>query len=99
AATDAQDAPLIESTDAAIKKLLQRAKERGFVTYDELNDALPPDDVSSEQIEDTMARLSELGVNVVENEESVDDSDEDDKAAESESGSAPTSGGGDDEDL
>jgi RNA polymerase primary sigma factor len=98
---DAQDAPLIESTDAAIKKLLQRAKERGFVTYDELNDALPPDDVSSEQIEDTMARLNELGINVVENEENVEESDDD--AAEEKSGDteAASSGssGTDDEDL
>jgi RNA polymerase primary sigma factor len=97
---DTQDAPLIESTDAAIKKLLQRAKERGFVTYDELNDALPPDEVSSEQIEDTMARLSELGVNVVESEDNVEESDDesDDDKGESEnasSGSAST----EDEDL
>ena len=51
---------------AAVKKLLAAAKERGSVTYDELNEALPPDQVSSEQIEDVMATLSEMGVNVVE---------------------------------
>jgi RNA polymerase primary sigma factor len=55
---------------AAIKRMLARGKERGYVTYDELNAALPPDQVSSEQIEDTMTMLSELGVNVIENEES-----------------------------
>ena len=63
------DTPVIESTEAAVKKLLARGKERGFVTYDELNAALPPEEVSSEQIEDTMTTLSELGVNVVESEE------------------------------
>jgi RNA polymerase primary sigma factor len=66
---DTTDAPVIESAEAAIKKLLASGKERGFVTYDELNAALPPEEVSSEQIEDTMTTLSELGVNVVENEE------------------------------
>jgi RNA polymerase primary sigma factor len=54
---------------AELKKLVQKGKERGYVTYDELNAALPPDEVSSEQIEDTMAMLSEAGVNVVEAEE------------------------------
>ena len=57
---------------AAIKKLLVAAKERGSVTYDELNAALPPDQVSSEQIEDVMAALSEMGVNVVEEEEETE---------------------------
>ncbi len=70
---ETQDAPLIDTIDAAVKKLLQKAKERGFVTYDELNAALPSDEVSSEQIEDTMSRLSELGVNVVENEDSEEE--------------------------
>ena len=71
---------------AAIKKLLAAAKERGSVTYDELNAALPPEEVSSEQIEDVMATLSEMGVNVVEAEEADDEpaekaaSDDDDEA-------------------
>ena len=69
AQSEAPDSPLIDSTSSAIKKLLQKGKERGFVTYDELNSILPPDDVSSEQIEDTMTRLSELGIDVVEDEE------------------------------
>ena len=64
------DAPLLDALGAELKKLLQKGKERGYVTYDELNAALPPDEVSSEQIEDTMAMLSEAGVNVVEAEES-----------------------------
>ena len=64
------DAPLLDALGAELKKLVQKGKERGYVTYDELNAALPPDEVSSEQIEDTMAMLSEAGVNVVEAEES-----------------------------
>src|SRR5262245_12445773 len=63
------DAPLLDTLGAELKKLVQKGKERGYVTYDELNAALPPDEVSSEQIEDTMAMLSEAGVNVIEAEE------------------------------
>jgi RNA polymerase primary sigma factor len=63
------DAPLLDTLGAELKKLVQKGKERGYVTYDELNAALPPDEVSSEQIEDTMTMLSEAGVNVVEAEE------------------------------
>jgi len=66
------DAPLLDTLGAELKKLVQKGKERGYVTYDELNAALPPDEVSSEQIEDTMAMLSEAGVNVVEAEEQDD---------------------------
>ncbi len=66
------DGPLMDTTNAAGKKLLQRAKERGFVTYDELNQILPPDQVSSEQIEDTMSMLSEMGISVIEGEEPDD---------------------------
>jgi RNA polymerase primary sigma factor len=69
---DAPDSPLLDSLGAAVKKMIARGKERGYVTYDELNSALPPDQVSSEQIEDTMSMLSEMGINVVENEESDD---------------------------
>ena len=71
-AEESDGAPVIDSVDAAVKKLLETGKERGFVTYDDLNKALPPDDVSSEQIEDTMTQLSELGINVVENEDAED---------------------------
>src|SRR4029453_7554248 len=63
------DAPLLDTLGADLKKLGQKGKERGYVTYAELNAPLPPDEVSSEQIEDTMAMLSEAGVNVVEAEE------------------------------
>src|SRR3954447_10439972 len=70
------DAPLIDLNDVAIKKLIARAKKRGFVTYDELNEALPQDQMNSEQIEDIMSAINELGINVVENEEAGDDDDE-----------------------
>ena len=71
---DGADTPPGDPAGAAVKKLLARGKERGYVTYNELNAALPADEVSSEQIEDTMAALSELGVNVVEAGEGGDES-------------------------
>jgi RNA polymerase primary sigma factor len=69
ASEEGQDSPLLDSINAAVKKLVAKGKERGFVTYDELNQTLPSDDVSSEQIEDTMSMLSDLGINIVESEE------------------------------
>jgi len=66
------DSPVIDSVGALIKKLVESGKERGYVTYEDINKALPPDNVSSEQIEDTMTQLSELGINVVENDDSDD---------------------------
>jgi len=66
---ESSDGPLMDTSSAAVKKMLQRAKERGYVTYDELNQVLPPDQVSSEQIEDTMSMLSEMGITVIEGEE------------------------------
>ncbi|MDC0074149.1 RNA polymerase sigma factor RpoD [Alphaproteobacteria bacterium] len=70
---DGVDSPLIDSANKEVKKLLQKAKERGYVTYDEINEAMPEDQISSEQIEDTMATLSEMGVNIVESEDEVED--------------------------
>ncbi|MBC8269043.1 MAG: RNA polymerase sigma factor RpoD [Rhodospirillaceae bacterium] len=67
---ESTDGPLLDTLGAAVKKMLAKGKERGFVTYDELNTALPPEQVSSEQIEDTMTQLSEMGINVVESEDS-----------------------------
>jgi RNA polymerase primary sigma factor len=69
---DSSDVPLICSTEVSIKNLLARGKERGYVTYDELNAALLPEEVSSEQIKNTMAALYEMGINVVENEDAED---------------------------
>ena len=92
---EAAEAPLLDTIAAAIKKMVARGKERGYVTYDEVNAALPTEQVSSEQIEDTLAMLSEQGINVVESEES------DDAAAASEdSDGEPRAGGNlDDEDI
>ena len=66
-------APLLDLNEASVKKLLIRAKKRGYITYDELNEALPQDQMSSEQIEDVMAALSEMGINVIENDEPAEE--------------------------
>ena len=63
------DGPLLDLTDAGVKKFIKQAKARGYVTMDELNKVLPSEEVTSEQIEDTLAMLSEMGVNVIEAEE------------------------------
>ncbi|MEO0399088.1 MAG: RNA polymerase sigma factor RpoD [Pseudomonadota bacterium] len=63
------DGPILDLTDADVKKLIKSAKARGYVTYDELNSILPSEEFTSEQIEDVMSQLSEMGINVVENEE------------------------------
>ncbi|MBU6443610.1 MAG: RNA polymerase sigma factor RpoD [Alphaproteobacteria bacterium] len=63
------DSPLLDMSDVGVRKMIQRAKARGYVTYDELNKVMPSDKVSSEQIEDTMSMLSEMGINVIEGEE------------------------------
>src|ERR1700742_2949038 len=76
---DSADAPspLLDLSDAAVKKMIKQAKKRGFVTFDQLNEVLPSDTTSPEQIEDIMAMLSEMGINVSESDEG--DSDEEDK--------------------
>ncbi|MGN3973257.1 RNA polymerase sigma factor RpoD [Tsuneonella sp. SYSU-LHT278] len=72
--TDSKDdAPLIDLNEATIKKLITKAKRRGYVTVDELNEALPQDELSSEQIEDVMSAISEMGVNIVEKDEDAED--------------------------
>ena len=71
-AQESSDSPLMDSSSAAVKKMMAKAKERGYVTYDELNTVLPQDQMSSEQIEDTMASLSEMGITVIESEEQDD---------------------------
>src|SRR5947209_16098092 len=63
---------LLDVQSAAVKRLIAKAKERGYITFDELNTILPPDQNSSEQIEDVMANFSEMGIQVVESEESED---------------------------
>ena len=63
------DSPLLDMSDVGVRKMIAKAKTRGYVTYDELNKVLPSDKTSSEQIEDTMAMLNEMGINVIESEE------------------------------
>jgi RNA polymerase primary sigma factor len=65
----APDGPLLDLTDAGVKKFIKQAKARGYVTMDELNKVMPSEEVTPDQIEDTLAMLSEMGVNVVEAEE------------------------------
>ena len=88
AATETQerDSPLLDLSDQSVKKLLKTAKARGYVTYDQLNSVLPSEEVSSEQIEDTMAMLSDMGINVVETEESEEAHEEADEPEEEDGG-------------
>ncbi|MDE1915972.1 MAG: RNA polymerase sigma factor RpoD [Sphingomonadales bacterium] len=72
---DGGDAPLIDLNEASIKKLIARARRRGIITYDELNEALPQD-MSSDQIEDITSALNEMGVNIVESDEDATDPEE-----------------------
>src|SRR5262249_34395212 len=90
------DRPLLDLSDAAVKKLIRSAKKRGYVTHDQINSALSSEEVKSEQIEDVLAVFSEMGVNVVETEEASEEGEESregedareeaDEEAESESG-------------
>ncbi|MEO9873302.1 MAG: RNA polymerase sigma factor RpoD [Anderseniella sp.] len=82
------DGPVLDLSNAAVKRMIKLAKQRGFVTYDELNEVLPSDDTSSEQIEDIMAMLTDMGINVVETEEETEDTTE--VAATAQTGIAKT---------
>src|ERR1700744_3881694 len=70
--------PLLDLSDAAVKKMIKQAKKRGFVTFDQLNEVLPSDTTSPEQIEDIMSMLSDIGINVTEADDSGDDDEKDD---------------------
>ena len=87
------DAPILDTNSSAIKTLIKKGKERGYVTHDELNAALPQGDMSSEQIEDVMAALDEMGVNV------VDGADGEDAANDDKSEEGSTSGNLSDSDV
>src|SRR5271157_4738542 len=76
--------PLLDLSDAAIKKLIRTAKKRGYVTHDQINSVLPSEEVNSEQIEDVLAMFSEMGVNVVETEEPSDEEEQREEAEEEE---------------
>ncbi|CAH1665393.1 MAG: RNA polymerase sigma factor RpoD [Chelatococcus sp.] len=70
------DGPLLDLSDGAVKRMIKVAKKRGYVTYDELNEVLPSEEFSSEQIEDVLAQLNEMGINVIESEEADDSNSE-----------------------
>jgi RNA polymerase primary sigma factor len=76
---EAPDGPILDLSDAAVKKMIKAAKTRGFVTHEELNKVLPSEEFSSEQIEDVMSQLNEMGINVVDNEEEGEAAEEDGK--------------------
>src|ERR1700744_5011593 len=65
--------PLLDLSDAAVKKMIKQAKKRGYVTYEQLNSVMPSEEVTSEQIEDVLAMMSEMGINVVETKEAEAD--------------------------
>jgi RNA polymerase primary sigma factor len=70
AKTDEQDADVsLDMSQAAVKRMIADARERGYITYEQLNTVLPPEQVSSEQIEDVMSMLSEMGINIIEDDE------------------------------
>ena len=72
--SEEQDSDLsLDMSQAAVKKMIAEARERGYITYDQLNNVLPPDQVSSEQIEDVMSMLSEMGINIIEDDEAEDE--------------------------
>ena len=79
-APDTSDAPLLDLSDASIKKVIARAKKRGYITYDQLNEALPQGEMTSDQIEDVSAALSDMGINIVENDEAGEDGDTEEAA-------------------
>ncbi|MGR3434204.1 MAG: RNA polymerase sigma factor RpoD, partial [Shimia sp.] len=70
---DDQPEPMVDMSQAAVKKMIAEAREKGFITYDQLNQVLPPDQVNSEQIEDVMSMLSEMGINIIEDEEAEEE--------------------------
>ncbi len=70
---DQDDEPMGDVSQKAVKKMIAEAREKGYITYDQLNQVLPPDQVSSEQIEDVMSMLSEMGINIIEDEEAEDE--------------------------
>ena len=86
AVAETTDSPLLDLSDAAVKKMIKAAKKRGFVTYAELNAVLPSEEVSSDQIEDIYAMLSEMGITVTEAEDGDGDGEENNEEEEAEGG-------------
>ena len=73
---DGEDGDVLDMSQAAVKKMIADARAKGYITYDQLNRVLPRDQVYSEQIEDVMSMLSEMGINIIEDEEAEDADDE-----------------------
>src|SRR5260370_24333496 len=84
AVVETTDSPLLDLSDAAVKRMLKIAKKRGWVTQDELNAVLPSEEISSDQIEDMNAMLSEMGINVVESEDAEEADKENPETADEE---------------
>jgi RNA polymerase primary sigma factor len=78
--------PLLDLSDAAVKKMIKQAKKRGYITYEQLNAVMPSEEVTSEQIEDTLSMLSEMGINVVEQDDAADEDGEKEEDDEEEGG-------------
>src|SRR5271166_6842470 len=76
--------PVLDLSDAAVKKMIKQAKKRGYVTYEQLNAVMPSEEVTSEKIEDILAMMNEMGINVVENEEAESEGEEGGDEAEEE---------------
>ncbi len=93
-ASETTDGPVLDMNDASVKRFIKSAKARGYVTYEELNKVLPSDQNSSEQIEDIMSQLSEMGINVVDSEDEAESQESEennsaDEGEEEEGGSRP----------
>ena len=86
-AAETSDSPLLDLSDAAVRKMIKNAKKRGYVTYEQLNGVLPSEEVTSEQIEDILAMLNDMGINVVESEEASEDEEKEDDDDEDDAGS------------
>src|SRR6202158_2118189 len=84
AIVETPDSPLLDLSDAAVKRMLKIAKKRGWVTQEELNAVLPSEEISSDQIEDMNAMLSEMGINVVDHEEAEEAEKESSETVEEE---------------
>ena len=79
-----QPLPLLDLSDAGVKKMIKAAKKRGYATIDQINQVMPSGEVSSDQIEDIYAMLNEIGINVVETEEADNDAEDKDEADDDE---------------
>ncbi|MGX0876732.1 RNA polymerase primary sigma factor [Roseovarius sp. MBR-154] len=96
---DAETEVSLDMSQAAVKRMIAEAREKGFITYDQLNEVLPPDQVSSEQIEDVMSMLSEMGINIIEAEDAEEEESRTTAVAEVGKRGEITLGSGKDEKL